>query len=442
VISNALEGCDDHRSGAAPDILGLFSRPTRVAVLPAMPSAASERDGIVLCGPSADDLDAIAITEGLSAEALRAGVAPAVAGAAPLLDLSGRRDGVGDWRGHGLADVGAGLAALAPMLARWRALPGRWRASFDPRLILLAHLLVRDEGLQPRRDASDPRLWRYPVARRMHGFEEAVSDLQAAGLLRRSLVDRLQCCPGCGSARVTVREECPNCRSPDVRELFVIHHLRCGHQAVESAFTAADGHLSCPKCRARLEHFSVDYDKPGSLCVCEACGHSDGAPAIGFNCLDCGSHHDAAQMVTRDVFAYALTHEARQADPLAVEAALPLVPGAGHAGLIRRVLAHAAAAGLSCHVLLVRATPLDEPGPRLWGQMWRHLVQQWRELLSDEAVLIETPTALVVMLRGETDADVQASIAALRNASAATLRSPVDLRIDLFDAAAVEALAR
>jgi hypothetical protein len=105
-----------------------------------------------------------------------------------------------------------------------------------------------------------------------------------------------------------VREECPECRSPELREEQYMHHFRCAYQGIESDFRRGDK-LICPKCRQELSHFSVDYDKPGAVMLCGRCKHTSSEPAIGFVCLDCSAHVDSDAAAAKDTFSYVLTEE-------------------------------------------------------------------------------------------------------------------------------------
>jgi len=45
------------------------------------------------------------------------------------------------------------------------------------------------------------------------------------------------------------------------------------------------------------------------MVVCHACGHAASEPAVGFVCLDCGSHTDSELAPPRDVYTYHLTDQ-------------------------------------------------------------------------------------------------------------------------------------
>jgi hypothetical protein len=128
------------------------------------------------------------------------------------------------------------------------------------------------------------------------------------GLFKREFFDRFHVCPRCESARMHVREECSKCRSPDLVEEPYLHHFKCAYQGPESEFRRGDD-LICPKCRRELSHFGFDYDRPGTMIVCKACGHAASEPAVGFVCLDCGAHVDSESCTTRDVYSYRITDQ-------------------------------------------------------------------------------------------------------------------------------------
>lgn len=154
-----------------------------------------------------------------------------------------------------------------------------------------------------------------PASRLLAGFsatldpaaaEQEAANLYESGFLQRTFFDRLNVCVHCGSSRCHVREECAKCRSPHLSEEAYLHHYRCAYQGPESDFRRGD-ELICPKCRRELTHFSVDYDKPGHVLRCAACGHATSEPSIGLLCLDCGAHTGGEAAKTRDVFSYEMT---------------------------------------------------------------------------------------------------------------------------------------
>jgi len=174
---------------------------------------------------------------------------------------------------------------------------------------LLGRIYVSDGPLQAAHNPNVPPIVSYNATLRDDVLIREATRLADTGFLDRQFFDRLQVCDRCHSSRFNVREECANCRSPDLLEEPYLHHFKCAYQGVESDFRRGDA-LICPKCRQELSHFSVDYDKPGSLVRCLGCGNAASEPAVGFQCLDCGSHFDGDSIAFRDAYSFTLTDQA------------------------------------------------------------------------------------------------------------------------------------
>lgn len=173
---------------------------------------------------------------------------------------------------------------------------------------LLGRMFVSNRKLAAAYDAGEASLICYNLPL---GNADVILEAEKQcnnGFLRREFFDRFHFCYRCDSARMHVREECPECRSPELREEQYIHHFRCAYQGIESDFRRGDK-LICPKCRQELSHFSVDYDKPGAVMLCARCRHTSSEPAIGFVCLDCSAHVDSDAAAAKDAFSYVLTEE-------------------------------------------------------------------------------------------------------------------------------------
>lgn len=210
------------------------------------------------------------------------------------------------------------LLTLEQSVHRAARLPRMFADMKDGPVYLLAHLAVRDIGLDPLYDTACRSIFRLGASERLgKDVESAAEQLVGWRYLKSSFFDKINICPSCTSARILLREECPACRSANVRDENIIHHFRCATQAPEGHFRQGQD-LVCPKCRQYLNHFSVDYDKPGVTLVCRECGHQTSDPVIGFRCLDCNAHDDAKRLVARTVKSYALTEEGRAAafDPV------------------------------------------------------------------------------------------------------------------------------
>jgi hypothetical protein len=126
------------------------------------------------------------------------------------------------------------------------------------------------------------------------------------GFLQREFFDRLFMCDRCQSHRLHVREECASCRSADLSEVGIIHHLRCAYQGPADDFTK-DGSLVCPKCRIELRHYGSDHETAGTTMRCAACGFSGAEPIPAFVCLDCGTRTDADRVGARSYYHYDVT---------------------------------------------------------------------------------------------------------------------------------------
>lgn len=171
---------------------------------------------------------------------------------------------------------------------------------------LIGRIFVSGGELKAHHSPDQKNLTGYNVVMLNDAVMGEAEKLASRGLLERVFFDRVHLCVDCGSSRFNIREECAACRSPNLVEESYMHHFRCAHQAPESDFHRGDK-LVCPKCSYELTHFSVDYDRPGSVLHCAACGNHSSDASIGFQCLDCGKHSDSQAIPTKDVYSYKLT---------------------------------------------------------------------------------------------------------------------------------------
>lgn len=176
---------------------------------------------------------------------------------------------------------------------------------------LLCRMFSRETRLEPQYDSAGREFVRYPAAGPLITMPEMAHQLFRQGYLTRHFFDRIHICPDCSSARISVREECHACRSPDIYEQPTINHFMCGHLAPESEFRTGS-RFECPKCGLGLRHIGLDYDKPGSVLCCNACGGVSDLAVVGFKCIDCGAHHDAEQVPSKDYYSFRLTSLAIQ----------------------------------------------------------------------------------------------------------------------------------
>ena len=173
---------------------------------------------------------------------------------------------------------------------------------------LLGRMFVSGDPLKPAYDTQSSTLASYNTILSGRPVAAEAEAMCVQQFIDRKFFERFHVCPRCESSRLNVREECPKCRSSDLTEKPYLHHFPCAHQGPESEFRRGND-LVCPKCRRELTSFSIDYDRPGVMMECGACGHAGSEPAIGFVCLDCSAHADGESCGTRDMFFYELTEE-------------------------------------------------------------------------------------------------------------------------------------
>jgi hypothetical protein len=174
---------------------------------------------------------------------------------------------------------------------------------------LLAHAVVSNRPISARRLPSVPEAICYPGYPSATVTAPLAESLVAKGLLKRSFFDRMHECGSCGSRRLSVREECPKCRSADLKEVALVHHYRCA--ALEPEHNFRRGHtLVCPKCSHTLRNYGKDYDKPGQVQYCRSCSETTSEPEVGFVCLDCNQRTDGQHAARVDIASYELTDQA------------------------------------------------------------------------------------------------------------------------------------
>jgi len=362
--------------------------------------------------------DAVILTEPDADAVLSAWMSAATAAVVPIIGVGARADApIDTLSGLGIA---AAIEKVKPLTARMRALPDAYHRTRDPKQMLLARLAVRERGMTASHDPGAKQIVAYRDEAAVGGVLHQAEQLSRLGLLKARFFDKLQCCPGCSSARLLVREECSKCRSADISEEPIIHHLRCGYQGPERDFRQGS-ELVCPKCRQHCEHFSVDYDKPGALVLCEACGHSTGEAEVGFRCMDCTSNFPSDRAVVRTLHEYDLTEEGRRA---AFDAPLSGYgdPGQDERGSLRdrlrRFLRHNAQLGRDCAALMIKVDPdretVTEIGDRRFNQTLALYSSVLREVFTREVEIIEATTTFLVLIGDEKSSDVATALPEVR----------------------------
>lgn len=117
-------------------------------------------------------------------------------------------------------------------------------------------------------------------------IEKQVQLLKAmteANVLVVELTDKVPACPTCGSRQVSTRYICPQCFTFDITQTFLFEHLKCGKVGSSDEFIK-DEKVTCPKCRAVLHDFGVEYRSVGAWYKCNRCAHSFNSPSHSHFC--------------------------------------------------------------------------------------------------------------------------------------------------------------
>ncbi|MER8762933.1 MULTISPECIES: hypothetical protein [unclassified Mesorhizobium] len=229
----------------------------------------------------------------------------------PVIDLGGRAGRFADVHFDLMQQTTWAETAkcILDFRRRREQLAAHIRSTNTPETRFLAHAFVAGRSIEAKRYPMTSASISYP------GFPSAAKtipiaeDLSHRGLLLKTFFDRVHECGACGSRRLTVREECPSCRSADMFEAELIHHYRCAALRPEGDFRQGSA-LVCPKCSQQLRHYGKDYDKPGHSQICRRCKDSTSEPAVGFVCQDCDARADGDSVKRIDFFSYALTDQA------------------------------------------------------------------------------------------------------------------------------------
>lgn len=231
--------------------------------------------------------------------------------AVPVADFTGEAAERADFRAEyfSAAMLHESLAATHPIRDRLRQYPKIPEGPEGVPLSILMLAASRETEITGQIDAGTPNGIGYPLLTGLERPKATLEALAEARLLRRRFLDRLYLCRVCKSARVFAREVCPDCQSAHLIAEDVVHHYRCGYQSRRSEFESGPT-LSCPKCRRRLRHYGVDYDTPGTLTVCRACGETTAEPDVTFRCGDCREDTRAVDAETADWYDYELLPQA------------------------------------------------------------------------------------------------------------------------------------
>ncbi|WP_321505483.1 response regulator [Breoghania sp.] len=307
---------------------------------------------------------------------------------------------------------------------------------------LLASLYVRGRKLTPEFSGATPQGFTYNIALAEEEIDGLTAHLTSEGLLKRSFVDRLHACPNCASVRLNVREECFECRSPDLEETAIVHHFKCAYQGPLRDFQQGSD-LVCPKCARELRHFGVDYDKPGTVISCRHCGATSSDAVVGFKCLDCATHTDGEAIRTHNVYAFELTEKGRA---LAEEGFI--VTGAAQRNLkfgelpLDLVIALNKSARLFseearpfCLVTAgypQRRMQLAEHGPRLVELSRRQSIENLRNYFGDAATIHQGTDFDYILLDRMTPESFHANTHAYEEIAQSGLKIDLETRFSIF----------
>lgn len=255
--------------------------------------------------------DAIALAGGFPASRLYSELEEVLADARhtclPVADFSGAHIPRADYSAADPTEenILEACGAVESIVERARQLPAMPDRGDRDALLALAGAALRDGRIQAHWAPDKKEAVTYPLLLGLPRQQRILESLSDMGLLRREFFDRTHVCRHCGGSRLNTREECERCRSSHLREASLVHHFNCAYQGPETEFQSGDG-LQCPKCGRPLRHYGVDYDKPGVVVACSACGHRAPETLVGFVCLDCEGHTSAEQADTREWFHYGL----------------------------------------------------------------------------------------------------------------------------------------
>lgn len=226
----------------------------------------------------------------------------------PLVDLKGRAGDFAD--AHFDLQEPRTWTETARRILKFRqqrdALPPQFRQSVDAEIQLLAHMYVSNKELRAMRYPLAPEAICYPGFYSAGKIVPLAESLVLRGFLKRRFFDRLHECSNCQSRRLSVREECPSCRSADLRESPLIHHFHCATILPQEQFRQGMS-LVCPKCQRQLRNYGKDYDRPGEAYTCNTCEATSSEVEVGFVCLDCNARTDGEAIQQVDLHSYLLT---------------------------------------------------------------------------------------------------------------------------------------
>jgi CheY-like chemotaxis protein len=307
---------------------------------------------------------------------------------------------------------------------------------------LIGRMFVSGGSLQPRYNPASRELICYNTVLDFRSIDKEIKEHLARGFVHREFFDRFHTCDRCGSSHFNIREECVECGSGHLEEEAYLHHFKCAYQGPESDFREDDD-LVCPKCRMELSHFSVDYDKPGSMMQCQSCDHATSEPDIGFVCMECEAHYGGDTVHTRNIYAYELTQDgvdfARAGRALLdgknstlrfAELPLELIVSM-NAELKKYQTDKTPFSLLNISYRNEREIEKNE-GPRMYAQSRELLLQNLRNTVRKGDCVVNGQNYDFALLKGTQPKEVRAGLEELCAEATASLRVDLGLHIDVF----------
>jgi len=176
----------------------------------------------------------------------------------------------------------------------------------ERRLGLLRQIATAGGSVAPVADPAAREGYAYPL--RGDDVERDLAVLAQRNYLEPRFFDRVSLCPKCNGHHLNVREICPGCRRARLSAEGLLHHFRCGYVGIPAEFVqTSDGSYICPKCNGRMHHLGTQYDRLGKAFRCHVCAVISENPPSEAVCLGCGAHTPAGDLISTEVFSYALT---------------------------------------------------------------------------------------------------------------------------------------
>jgi hypothetical protein len=350
----------------------------------------------------------------------------------PVIGLDGARS---HWLDHAkLSGLAAALEWAKDILQKCDKID---HVSLNESTLLLARMFTRASELRAAYNPYTPEMISYPVGGLLPEIRERAEELAGRGLLGKRFFDRFHVCPNCQSSRLNVREECSACKSARIDEQPIVHHFKCGHEAKESDFKHAGPYFECPKCGERLRHIGLDYDKPGSAVVCQACGRMDDTVAIGFLCMDCNYHQDSERMPTRTWYHYSLTAKGREAlfrgDLAGWRNTLV---STDFQASIQQALREAEEFATPFQIIRISAGPTPRAAgihDRLWDQTRNLMLDCVRRVLRPVDMVVDSTASIMVYLPRTTPGDASERIEQIKGHFAEVLRTQPESEFEILD---------